>query len=73
MGFMNKEAKKARREAEAARAEASQLRADSQRKVKAEREKVQRNLIRGVKGRFNPFEVLPGGETLGAPEKGKGK
>lgn len=63
--------RKARRAEEALQrsaAEARELRTQVQRKDKAERLKVQNKLIRGIKGRFNPFEFLPDvKDTLGSP------
>lgn len=66
MSSGRKEARRAREQAEQSAEEARRLRADISRKEKEERVKVQRKLIRGIRGRFNPFEVLPGsGSTLG--------
>lgn len=65
MSSGRKEARRAREQAEQSAQEARNLRADISRKEKEERVKVQRKLIRGIRGRFNPFEFLPGGSTLG--------
>lgn len=59
-------AKSARRDAERAAQEARRVREEMAAKERLEKDKANRKLIRGMKGRFNPFEVLPGDKpTLG--------
>ena len=65
-----KEAKRAREEAQRAAEEARVLRAETMQKEKEEREKAQRKLIRGIKGRFNPFTFTRDEKaTLGGGDK----
>lgn len=59
MGSRKSQAREARASAEAAAAEARALRAEASRKEQEERVKVQKKLIRNIRGRINPFEVLP--------------
>lgn len=59
MGSQRKQAREARAQAEEAAAEARSLRQTALQKEQEERIKVQKKLIRGIRGRLNPFEVLP--------------
>jgi hypothetical protein len=65
-----KEARRAREASESAAAEAREQRAALAAKEAEEKDKIQRKLIRGIKGRFNPFEFLPDSRaTLGKSER----